>query len=458
MRKSLFFLVAGVVLVAIYIILLVAFPKNASLLPFLFVLLVLDGYLWFSIRKRAYSLPFWLKYPVLGFYWLPFIMMVSSIITGMIIPFVDWNIAFRTYLTGFILVFYVARLFPAFFLLAEDIVRLLRFGISRFQYGKEVTLSYYMRAKWLLISGWTIGTVLFIMLLYGMIIGNYNFQVKKVEVSLPELPDSFNGLRIIQLSDIHLGSWSSDEKLKEAVGLVNDLHPDVIFFTGDLLDYCTKDVDGFQPILAGLKPKYGVYCILGNHDYGDYVRWSSAEEKRQDHQDLLNYYKSLGWRLLLNENSILVRGKDTIAIIGVENWGSTGRFQRYADMDKALQGVEHVGIQLLLSHDPSHWDKIISKKFKNIDVTFSGHTHGFQFGIEAFGIRWSPAQYMYREWAGLYSDTAGKAHPQYLYVNRGLGSIGYPGRVGIFPEITLFILQNSLSRSYLSLQVSHTRL
>jgi predicted MPP superfamily phosphohydrolase len=458
MRKTLFFLLTGVVLVAIYIVLLVAFPKNAILLPFLFILLLLDVYLWFSVRKKVLSLPSFLKYLVLGLYWLPFMMMVSSIITGMVIPFVDWNIAFRTYLTGFILVFYVARFFPALFLLIADIVRLLRMGIASFQYGNEVSFAYYRRAKALLITGWTIGGVLFMLLVYGMVIGNYDFQVKRVEIGLPELPSTFNDLRIVQLSDIHLGSWTSAKKLKEAVGIVNSLNPDVIFFTGDLLDYCTKDVDSFQPILADLHAPDGIYAILGNHDYGDYVRWSSAEEKRKDHEDLFNYYKNLGWKLLLNENSLLVRGTDTIAIIGVENWGSTGRFQRFADMTKALRGVEKVRVQLLLSHDPSHWEKIISKKFKNIDVTFSGHTHGFQFGIECCGIKWSPAQYMYKEWGGLYSNPVADSHPQYLYVNRGLGSIGYPGRVGIFPEITLIILHDSISRSYLSRHVSQTRL
>lgn len=458
MRKTLVFLISGVLLVAIYIVLLAAFPKNAALLPFLFILLLLDGYLWFSVRAKVFSLSPVVKYLVLGFYWLPFMLMLSSIITGMIIPFVDWNIAFRTYLTGFILVFYVARFFPALFLLLADIIRLLQLGIGSFQYGKEVRFVYYRRKKALLISGWMVGAVLFIVLLYGMVIGNYDFRVKRVDINLSELPSSFNNIRIVQLSDIHLGSWTSDEKLKDAVSIVNSLNPDLIFFTGDLLDYCTKDVDSFQPILAELSAPDGIYAILGNHDYGDYVRWSTPEEKQADHLALFNYYRNLGWKLLRNENSFLIRGSDSIAIIGVENWGSTMRFQRFADMNKALRGVGHMGVQLLLSHDPSHWDKVISKNFKNIDLTFSGHTHGFQFGIECCGIKWSPAQYIYKEWAGLYTSPVEGGHPQYLYVNRGLGSIGYPGRVGIFPEITLIVLHDSISRSYLSRQVSQTRL
>jgi len=327
-----------------------------------------------------------------------------------------------------------------------------------FQFGKDVKLAYYRRDKLLLIIGWSTGSLLFLVLLYGMVIGMYDFRVRRVEITLPELPASFDGLRIVQLSDIHLGSWTSKEKLKEAVSIVNSLKPDVIFFTGDLLDYCTKDVDSFQPILAELYAPFGIFAILGNHDYGDYVRWPSAADKKQDHQDLFNYYKKLGWKLLLNENSLLIRGKDSIAVIGVENWGSTGRFQRLADMGKALKGVENFHVQLLLSHDPSHWDRVISQKFRNIDVTFSGHTHGFQFGLEALGVKWSPAQYLYKEWGGLYMMPVQGTHPQYLYVNRGLGSIGYPGRVGIFPEITLVTLHDSRSRSYLSLQVSQTLL
>jgi uncharacterized protein len=448
MRKTLIFLLSGVVLVVIYIALLVAFPKNAVMLPFLLILFVLDGYLWFSFRKKVFSLKPLPRFLVTGFYWLPFMLLVSSIITGMLIPFIDWNIPFRTYLSGFILVIYVARFFPSLFLLFADIVRLLRFGIASFQYGKEINLAYYKRTKILLIPGWTIGGILLLLLTYGMVIGNYNFKVRKVEISLNDLPASFDGLRIVQLSDIHLGSWTCKSKLKEAVDSVNSLEPDVIFFTGDLLDYCTKDVDSFQSLLAELRAPYGIYAILGNHDYGDYVRWSTPQEKISDHLALFNYYKMLGWRILVNGNSLLVKGNDTIAIIGVENWGSTGRFQRFADMGKALRGVENVGCKLLLSHDPSHWDKIVSRIYKNIDVTFSGHTHGFQFGIECCGIKWSPAQYLYKEWGGLYSNTQKSDHPQYLYVNRGLGSIGYPGRVGINPEITLIVLHKSLSRSY----------
>jgi predicted MPP superfamily phosphohydrolase len=458
MKKILIIIFSGVFLLAIYFLLLAAFPKNTVMLPFLLILLLLDGYLWYSLKVKVFSMAPARKYLIMGLYWLPFMLLVSSVITGMIIPFTEWDIPFRTYLTGFILLFYLARVLPAIFLLLADISRLIQLGISSFIYGRDVSLAYFRRSKALLITGWSLGTALFLMLLYGVVIGNYDFHVHRVEIPIPELPVSFDNLRIVQLSDIHLGSWTSRDKLEEAVGIVNSLKPDVIFFTGDLLDYCTKDVDSFQPILAKMDAPFGIYAILGNHDYGDYVRWSTQEEKMKDHQDLFDYYRNLGWKLLRNENSFLIRETDSIAVIGVENWGSTKRFQRYADMKKALQGVENVKVQLLLSHDPSHWDKVISKDYKNIDVTFSGHTHGFQFGIEAFGIKWSPAQYLYKEWGGLYISPVQGSHPQYLYVNRGLGSIGYPGRVGIFPEITLIILHSSLSRSYLSLQVSHTRL
>jgi predicted MPP superfamily phosphohydrolase len=180
---------------------------------------------------------------------------------------------------------------------------------------------------------------------------------------------------------------------------------------------------------------------MGNHDYGDYISWPSKEAKTKNLDYLHEIYKYMGWKLLLNEHVIIHRGCDSIALIGVENWGGTSRFPRLGDLGKATKGIENTAVQLLLTHDPSHWDRIVKKDFRNIDITFSGHTHGFQFGLECCGIRWSPSQYMYKEWAGLYTEPVTGSHPQYLYVSRGLGTIAYPGRIGILPEITLFILK-----------------
>jgi len=251
------------------------------------------------------------------------------------------------------------------------------------------------------------------------------------------------GFRIVQISDIHLGSWVSKNELKEAVTIINDLKADVVFFTGDLVNYSTEEAYPFEQILKSVQSKYGVYSILGNHDYGDYKRWSSKEAKARNMEEMFDFYKHLGWKLLLNENQVIEIEGEEIAIIGVENWGSMSRFQKYGDIEKAIAGVEDKPVKLLLSHDPSHWELIISKYRTTIDVTFAGHTHGAQFGIEIPGMRWSPAQYIYNYWAGLYSLLNPITNDkQYLYVNRGIGAIGYPGRVGILPEITVVDLHS----------------
>jgi predicted MPP superfamily phosphohydrolase len=278
-------------------------------------------------------------------------------------------------------------------------------------------------------------------MILGMVWWNYDFRVKQQVITLPELPASFDGLKIVQISDIHTGSWLCKRELRKAIDLVNDQHPDVIFFTGDMVNYTTLDALPYEKILTHLKAPYGIFAILGNHDYGAYVNWPSDEAKEKDKKDLYAFYQRLGWTLLLNEHSVLKRGNDSIAVLGVHNWGKAYRFQKLGDIPAAQKGVENMPVQLLLSHDPSFWDTIICHKFRNIDITFSGHTHGFQFGIDCFGIHWSPAQYLYKQWGGLYEKPVRGSHPQYIYVNVGLGSIAYPGRIGILPEITVFTLR-----------------
>jgi hypothetical protein len=294
----------------------------------------------------------------------------------------------------------------------------------------------------LLSTGWITGTALFLLLAAGMILWNHDFRLRKETFRLPELPASFNGFRIVQISDIHLGNWGFPGKLEEAVEIINSMHPDVVFFTGDLVNYASFEVYDFAKILKEIRAPLGVFTIMGNHDYGDYVNWPSPEAKRQNLAYLHEICQYMGWKLLLNEHQFVHKGNDSIAIIGVENWGGTRRFPRLGDLSKASEGTGNSPVKILLSHDPSHWDRVVRQQFKDIDITFSGHTHGFQFGVECCGILWSPFQHIYREWAGVYSEPVpGGLHPQYLYVNRGLGSVGYPGRVGILPEITLITLK-----------------
>jgi uncharacterized protein len=453
MRKATTFLLAAFVLVGIFFILRSYFPKYTIFLPWFLIIIFLDIYLWYSIAKAIRSRKPLTRNLLTCFYWLPLFLLFSIIIAGFVKPFIYWNIFWRTYLIAIIAIVYICRLFPILFLILADIISLI-IRLSRLISGKgfarrhtddtpmsEIVNQRITVKNMILSAGWIIGTAFFVLFIAGMIFWNFDFRVRQETIHLPELPASFNGMRIVQISDIHLGNWGFQKKLKEAADIVNSLHPDIVFFTGDLVNYTSYEAYGFANILKEIKAPLGIFAIMGNHDYGEYVAWSSPEGKIKNLNYLCKIYQYLDWKLLRNEHIFIHRGSDSIAVIGVENWGGTKRFPRLGDIAKATKGAEKTPVQLLLSHDPSHWDSIVKDNFRNIDITFSGHTHGFQFGLECCGIKWSPFQNIYREWAGLYSEPDSGSHPQYLYVNRGLGSIGYPGRVGILPEITLIVLR-----------------
>lgn len=277
----------------------------------------------------------------------------------------------------------------------------------------------------------------FLSLGYGMIKGAYNYQLRKVKLRFPNLPAAFHGTTIVQLSDIHVGSFASYSAVQRGIDLVNAQQPDYIFFTGDLVNNRTDEVNAWMDHLSQLKAKKGIYSILGNHDYGDYTQWPSDSDKAINMQQMFDTHQKLGWRLLLNENELLEKDGAQIAVVGVENWGKKGRFAQYGKLQQALAGAENAPFKILLSHDPSHFEEEVNKHRPDIDLTLSGHTHGMQFGVEIPGyIKWSPSSWVYPYWAGLY-----KFGKQFLYVNRGFGFIGYPGRVGILPEVTLITLE-----------------
>ena len=441
MRRSLQIALIIILTAGIFLVLGISFPLYAGFLPILLLLFVLDGYLWSSFRHKVLEFKPVFKYAALGLYWSPLILIICCIVAGFFVPFVKWDIPARTLVPGTILIIYASRVFPVVFLLIADLFRLFQYGIDTFMHGRGIRLKDHHRNRWILGIGHLTGILLLFLMIAGMAWWNYDFRIRKQEIVLPELPASFDGLMIVQISDTHLGSWSCNPKLEEAVDIANALNPDIIFFTGDMANYTTLDVLPSEHILARLKAPLGIFAILGNHDYGDYIKWPSEEARLKDMADLKAFYHRLGWRLLLNEHSVLKKGNDSIAILGVQNWGKSRRFQKLGDIPAAQKGVETMPVQLLLSHDPSFWDSVICRQFRNIDITFSGHTHGFQFGIECCGIRWSPAEYLYKQWGGLYEKPVPGSHPQYIYVNRGLGSLGYPGRVGILPEITLITLK-----------------
>jgi hypothetical protein len=273
-------------------------------------------------------------------------------------------------------------------------------------------------------------------LVYGMT-NRYRYKLRTVRLPLTNLPDGLKGLRIAQISDIHSGSFDDIDAVSDGIEAIMREKPDLILFTGDLVNNRAVEIEPYLKVFGQLKAPLGVYSVLGNHDYGDYVSWPSPEAKQENMAQLKKYHAAMGWHLLLNEHVVLQNEKHRIALIGVENWSGKAGFSRYGNMEKAVTGLERTDIPLkiLLSHDPSHWDAEVRKVYPDIALTLSGHTHGMQFGIDLPGLKWSPVQYIYKQWAGLYQQK-----DQYLYVNRGFGFIGYQGRLGILPEITLIEL------------------
>lgn len=433
------FLVAGMILTWFL------YPKNLVRYPFFIGLLLLDFYLWTIVRKRIFTYNKVLKHAIALLYWSPLIALSGVMLANVFWPQQQWNQLFRTYLFGVIFSVFVGKLFPAIFMLAYDSVRFL-WRILKTIFSKKLLAeeaekaerSKLSRRKFVgnmaLISGGVIIATMFT----GMFRWVHQFNIRTQAVRVKGLKNAgFNGYRIAQISDMHLGSWADSDSLQRAVDEVQALKPDMIVFTGDLVNYRTEEAHRFKDILKQLQAKDGVFTILGNHDYGDYVNWPSRKEKQENLSALFNFYNDIGWKLLRNEHVIIEKDSEKLALIGVENWSQNNRFPRYGDIIKASKGIGNVDGKILLSHDPSHWKAIVTEKHKDIDLMLAGHTHGFQFGIEIPGIKWSPAQYLYEHWAGMYinSDTE-----QQLYVNRGIGSIGYPGRIGILPEITLLTI------------------
>ena len=291
------------------------------------------------------------------------------------------------------------------------------------------------RSDFLMKSGILIGSLPALPLSWGVISGAHDYRIKRVALPLKNLPKAFHGFRIAQISDVHSGSFYNKKAVLGGVEMLLKEKADTIFFTGDLVNNKAEEMREYQDIFSKLKADFGVYSILGNHDYGDYYFGAAdSPEKRRNLQKLVDTQKVMGWDLLRDEHRSIQVGNDKIALVGVENWG-LGRFPKKGDLQKALSGVnDEYPVKLLLSHDPSHWKAQVLDT--DIDVMFAGHTHGMQFGVRAKSFQWSPAQYIYKEWAGLYTE-----NDKSLYVNVGYGFLGYPGRVGILPEITIFELQ-----------------
>ncbi len=341
--------------------------------------------------------------------------------------------------SAFLLLYLLTKVTVSTFLIVEDIWRIFS-GIYNYFFRKENNTIIPSRRKFVSQIALGVAAIPFFSILYGIFEGKYNFKVIKKAVFFDDLPESFDGFRILQISDVHCGSFDNKEKIEYAINLINEQDFDVLVFTGDLVNNFAWEMKPWTETFNKIKnPKYGKFSILGNHDYGEYAIWKSEIDKQKNFEEIKDLHRQIGFRLLLNENKVLNKDSDSIAIVGVENWGHTLRFQRLGDLDKASENLNSEDFKILLSHDPSHFDIQVKTHPKNFQLTLSGHTHGLQFGVEIPDVfKWSPIQYIYKHWAGLYRD-AGK----FLYVNRGFGFHAYSGRVGIWPEITVLELKKS---------------
>jgi predicted MPP superfamily phosphohydrolase len=404
------------------------------------ILLILDIYVFMAVRAivgnsaRTRGIVF-------GIYWAISAIVLITILLMPYLHFQDWPVNTRSVILTVIFGLVFAKLMVAVFMLLDDMRRGIQWIIRRFSSSTPASeLPDITRSRFLTQVGMVLGGSLFATLLYG-ISNRYNYRVHKIKLSFQNLPDAFRGMRIVQISDIHSGSLTNKEAVAKGIALIKAQKADLILFTGDLVNDRALEMEPHMELFSQIKAPMGVYSTLGNHDYGDYYNWPDkdangySEQRTENLEKVKAVHGELGWRLMMNEHVALERNGQQIALLGIENWSAMSRFPKYGDMKKAYAGAAHLPFKILMSHDPTHWDAQVRTEYADIDLTLAGHTHGMQFGVEIPGFKWSPAQYVYKEWAGLY-----KEGNQRLYVNRGFGFLGYPGRVGILPEITVIDL------------------
>lgn len=403
----------------------------------LITLLLLVFFQWYSYQalKTAISNR-WILY---GYVFFTLIIVGNLLFYTLILERNTTNEPRLMYAIGFFLSLLIFQLLVSVILLAEDVFRIPQALYSFLKRVPEQTQFIPSRRKIISQIALGLASIPFASLLYGMYRGKYNYKVLSYNLEFEDLPDAFDGFKITQISDIHSGSFDNQTKVQYGVDLINQQKSDLVLFTGDLVNNRADEIKPWIKIFNKIKAEFGVFSILGNHDYGDYMRWESPAAKRKNMEDLYDAHNEMGWDLLLNESRFIEKDGDRLAIIGVENWGSG--FKKAGDLNKALNNVSEKDFKILLTHDPSHWEaQVIPHPFK-IHLTLSGHTHGMQFGIEIPGIiKWSPAKWRYKQWAGVYGE-----NKQYLNVNRGFGYLAYPGRVGMWPEVSVITLSKSKS-------------
>ncbi len=395
------------------------------------ILLIIDIYAYQALRTLLKLKWMLVSYQIISFFLLIFI----------VYSFMQFDRSVgqtkqTMYTMGLLLLVYIPKIVMALVLMGEDIFRIGAGTVNYFSnYNSEIDF-LASRRKFVSQIGLGLAAVPFLSLIYAVTKGKYNYKVIKQQIFYPDLPDAFDGFTITQISDVHSGSFDNPDKINYAIDLVNEQNSDMILFTGDIVNTDAKEmhpwIDTFNRIK---KHEYGKFSVLGNHDYGEYVTWPTEQEKVDNFEAIKDLYGQIDFKLLLNEHTFIQKGEDKIALVGVENWGNN--FKKVGDINLASANLTKDDFKILMSHDPSHWEYEVKNHEKHFHLTLSGHTHGMQFGIEIPGfIKWSLAQYVYKQWAGLYENKG-----RYVYVNRGFGFHAYPGRVGIMPEITVIELK-----------------
>ena len=408
--------------------------KPLFLVVLITVLILIDFYIYHVLRILMQGASAGTRTTVGLIYWALCIMSVGSFL---LFPYFT-NPYFKQYIFSIGIGWVLTQIFMVLFFLMDDLRRGAFWTMGQ---AASIAGAKFMntekgipRSTFLSWLGVGLSSTLFFSLLYGF--GNkYNYKLVKKKISLNGLPLAFKGFKIIHISDIHSGSLKDKAAVLKGIELIEKQNADIVLFTGDLVNDRATEMHNWMDVFGKINAPRGVYSTLGNHDYGDYVKWDTVEEKKQNLEALKQVHHDLGWRLLMNENISIEKNGEKIKIVGIENWGAKARFPKYGKMDLAMQGVNKEEVAILLSHDPSHWEAEVIPKYASVQLTLSGHTHGMQFGLENPYFKWSPVQWVYKQWAGIY-----ESKDQQLYVNRGFGFLGYPGRVGILPEITLIEL------------------
>lgn len=416
------------------------FPKNVTRLALFGVFFVCDYYIWRIFRSWFFLQRAFIRRTLVSLYWLPSLFLVISMIRVFIIGYDAFINPIVYMLSGVVMLSFIIKFIFALFLLFTDFKRYIIYHLRKFRISDgSIILSRRDRVMvWTGLASALLFTILFA---WGGFVDGNKIMVNNVSIESSHLPKSFDGLKIVQISDIHFLSWINQSSFEEVVEIINKQSPDLVVFTGDLVTFRSSEAILFVPLMKEIKSKFGVYAILGNHDYGDYLNWKTPEEKEENMTQLYSLYEDVGWQLLCNRHQYIVNDvRDSIAILGVENWSKNPRFKSKGDIQLALGDVPNSMFKILLTHDPSHWEVLTDKKME-FDLTLSGHTHGMQFAIMTDMVNISPISLIQKYWAGLYKQKVNN-RDCYLYVNTGLGTVSYPSRFGVPPEITVITLKS----------------